>query len=64
METLKGFCIVLLGQKFKIYTDHKNITYKNFDTDRVLRWIHILKEYGPDIEYIPGEEKIAADALS
>ena len=37
---------------------------KNFNTDRVLRWRLILEEYGPDIEYIPGEKKIVADVLS
>ena len=37
---------------------------KNFNTDRVLRWITILAEYGPDIEFIPGEKNIDADAQS
>ena len=27
-------------------------------------WRLMLDEYGPDIEYIPGEKNIAADALS
>ena len=38
----------------RIYTDNKNLTCKNFNTDRVLRWRLILKEYDPDIEYIKG----------
>ena len=28
LETLKGFITVLLGQKLRIYTDHKNLTCK------------------------------------
>ena len=41
-----------------------NLTCKNFNTDIVLWWILILEEYGPDIDYIPGQKNIAADALS
>ena len=37
---------------------------KKSNTDRVLRWILILEKYGPDIEYIKGEKKIAADETS
>ena len=54
VETLKGFCTILLGQQLKIYTDHKNLTCKNFNTDCVLRWRIILEEYSLGIEYIPG----------
>ena len=53
-----------MGQKLKIYTDHKNITCKNFNNDNVLRWIIILEEYSPDIEYVPGNKNIVADVLS
>ena len=37
VETLKEFRNILLGQQIKIYTDHKNLTYKTFNTDRVMR---------------------------
>ena len=37
VETLKSFRTILLGQQLKIYTDHKNLTCKNYNTDRVLR---------------------------
>ena len=37
---------------------------QNFNTSIVLRWKLIPEEYAEDIEYIPGEENIAADALS
>ena len=56
IETLKDFRTILLGQKLRIYSDHKNLTCKNFNTHRVLIWRIILKEYGPDIEYIKGEK--------
>ena len=32
VETLKEFCNILLGHKINVYTDHKNLTYVNFNT--------------------------------
>ena len=64
VETLKEFQEKLLGQQLKIYTDYKNLTCKNFNTDQVLRWKLIVEEYGLYIKYIPGEKNIAADDLS
>jgi hypothetical protein len=64
VETLKEFRNILLGQKIVVYTDHKNLTYKNFNTERVMRWRLILEEYGPELRYIKGEHNVVADALS
>ena len=35
VETLNNFRTILLGQKLRIYTDHKNLTCKTFNTCRV-----------------------------
>ena len=64
METLKEFCTVLLGQQLKIYNNHKNITWKNLNTDRVLWLKTLLEEYGLDIKYILGNIYIAVYVLS
>jgi RNase H-like domain found in reverse transcriptase/Reverse transcriptase (RNA-dependent DNA polymerase) len=64
VETLKEFRNILLGQKDLVFTDHKNLTYKNFITERVMRWRLILEEYGPELRYVNGEFNIVADALS
>lgn len=64
VETLKEFRNILLGQQLNVYTDHKNLTYKNFNTERVLRWRLILEEFGPILYYVKGETNIVADALS
>ena len=64
VETSKEFHTILSGQQLKIYTDQKNLMWKNFNNYRVLQWRIILEEYNLDIEYIPGEKNIAADALS
>lgn len=64
VETLKEFRNILLGYKVIVYTDHKNLCCKNFNTERVMRWRLILEEYNPELKYIKGEENVVADALS
>ena len=64
VETLKEFRNILLGQRICIFTDCLNLTYKNFNTERVMRWRLILEEYGPILEYIKGENNVVADALN
>jgi transposase InsO family protein len=64
VETLKEFRNILLGQKIHIFTDHQNLTYKNFNTERVMRWRLIIEEFGPEFHYIKGSKNIVADALS
>ena len=49
IETLKEFRTILLARRLRIYTNHKYLTCKKLNTDRVLRWRLILEEYGPDI---------------
>ena len=64
VETLKEFCNILLGQRITVYADHKNLTHKNFNTERVLRWRLLLEEFNPEIVYIKGKHNVVADALS
>ena len=64
IKTLKEFKNILLGQQIVVYTDHKNLTYKNFNTEHVMRWRLLIKEFGPTIEYIKGPKNIIADVLS
>ena len=37
VETLKELRNILLGQQIKVYTGHKNLTYKCFNTARIIR---------------------------
>ena len=64
VETLKEFRNILLGQQIKVYTDHQNLTYKTFNTERVMRWRLILEEFSPELIYIKGSKNVVADALS
>ena len=64
VETLKENRNILLGQQIEVFTDHKNLVYKTYNTERVMRWRLIIEEYGPKLTYIKGENNIIADALS
>ena len=64
VETLKEFRNILLGQRIKVHTDHENLTYKTFNSDRVMRWRLYIEEYSPDLQYIKGTTNVIADALS
>ena len=63
VEILKEFRNILLGHKIIVHTDHKNLTCKNFNTDRVMRWRLILEEYGPELHYIIKANKTSLQTL-
>ena len=64
VETLQEYCTILLGHIIHIYTDHKNLTFSNFTTDRVRHWRLIVEEYCPEIIYFPGTKNVVPDFLS
>ena len=64
VETLKEYRNILLGHEIEVFTDHKNLVYKTFNTERVMRWRLIIEEFGPKLTYIKGEHNVVADALS
>ena len=64
VETLKAYRNILLGHKIVVHTDHKNLVYKTFNTERVMRWRLLIEEFGPELRYIKGEHNIVADVLS
>ena len=47
-----------------VHTDHKNLVYKTFNTERVMRWRLLTEECGPELHYIKGKHNIVADLLS
>ena len=67
IHALKIWRHYLLGNKFKLITDHKSLKWILVQPNlnmRQRRWIELLQEYDFDIIYQPGKENVIADALS
>ena len=62
--TLKEFRSMLLCAELHIYTDHMNILNVGNLSERQLRWISYVDEYGPTINYIEGPCNVIADTFS
>lgn len=63
--SLVKFEYLLRDINFCIRTDHKNLTYlNNSANEKVNRWKLKIQNYSFDIEYIPGEDNVIADAFS
>ena len=63
METLKKFKTILLGQQIKVFTDHKNLTFSDFNTEHVMRWRMVLEEHDSELIHMKGPDNTVADAL-
>lgn len=64
---VKTFRTYLYGQKFTVVTDHKPLTYMHhlrIDSIRLTKMRLKLMDYDFEIEYKPGNQNLAADALS
>jgi ribonuclease HI len=57
----------LMGNKCKLFTDHKSLKYFFTQTElnmRQRRWLELIKDYDVEINYHPGKANVVADALS
>ena len=57
----------LVGHKFVVYTDHKQLIFlKTFRAlvDKRIRWINYLENINTVIRYIPGKENVLSDFIS
>ena len=66
VEFLKQFQRILFGYEINIFSYHKNLVYATTlsESQRVVLWILILKEFGPNIQHISVVDNIVADTLS
>lgn len=62
---LKSWKHLLLGKRFIVEIDHKNLLYvAKSETPKVVRWRTFLGEFDCDIRHIPGETNLLPDMLS
>ncbi|XP_010534696.1 PREDICTED: uncharacterized protein LOC104810198 [Tarenaya hassleriana] len=67
VHALKIWRSYLYGEKVKLNTDHKSLTYVISQKDlnlRQRRWIELIANYDLEIAYHPGKANVVADALS
>lgn len=67
VRALKKWRTDLLGSPFIIKTDHRTLESFNSQRDlsrRQARWQEFLAQYSFQIQYLPGDDNSAADALS
>jgi len=55
---------MLLGQQIEVFTYHKNLVYKHFNTEGVMHWRLLLEEFSPKLTCVKGVNNVVADALS
>ena len=64
---LKIWHYYLYGEKFEVFSDHKNLKYIFTQRDlnmRQRRWMEYLKDYDFTLYYHPGKANVVANALS
>ena len=54
----------MIGFKVVIHSDHKNLSFNTFKSERVRRWRLLLEEYDYVFEYTPGKDNFIADMIS
>jgi hypothetical protein len=67
VHALKIWRRYLIGKRCELYTDHKSLKYIFTQLDlnlRQRRWLELIKDYDPKINYHPGKANVVVDALS
>jgi hypothetical protein len=66
VHALKIWRNYMIGNKCKIFKDHKSLKYIFTQKElnlRERRWLELIKDYDLEIQYHSGKENVVADAL-
>ena len=57
---------MIWGYTTKVYTNHLNLVHETIvrSSDRVMRWILLLEEFGIQTIHTKGEKNVGVDILS
>jgi len=62
---VRKFSPDLLGKRFTVTTDHKDLVYlANLSITKLVRWRVLLSEFKFLVEHIPGVQNIVVDGLT
>ena len=64
MQTFKEYQPLLYGTEIHVHTDHRNLTYANLNSQRIIHWHLFIVEFHPQFHYITGPNNVLADAVS
>ena len=66
MEYLNQFQVITFGYEINVFSYHKNQLYAATlsESQRIMCWRIIIKEFGPNIQHIAGDDNIVSDTLS
>eukprot|EP00957_Ditylum_brightwellii_P023982 1808520-Ditylum_brightwellii.AAC.1 len=56
VETAGEHRNLLLGFPVRFHSDHKNLAFDNFKSERVRRWRLLLEDYDYTFIYTPGKD--------
>ena len=66
VECFKKIYRIVFGYEINAFSYHKNLVHAATlsESQRVVRWKIILKEFGPNIQHIAGVNNIVSDTIS
>ena len=61
---LKEYGKILYSARIKLFTNHKNLTFRTNSVARIMRWRQTMEDYDIKLRYLPGDRNVLADCFS